>query len=129
LFRQTQREKSGTIDGLNLFFGALLGANLGTLDALPLEEYFKLVILLAGTVMALRIVSVSERRIYALATLLGYGMLVAGLLVLPNLTPRGMATADLHRLVLTLSVWIVSILLFEFFPVKTDVAHSQPGQA
>ena len=60
-------EKVGSVDGLNLFFGALLGANLGTMQSLPLLQYGKLVILLAGTVIVLRMISTSERRAKVLA--------------------------------------------------------------
>ena len=42
LFINTAGGKAGAVDGLNLFFGALLGANLGTLDRLRLFEYVKL---------------------------------------------------------------------------------------
>jgi hypothetical protein len=35
LFRSTSGGKAGAIDGLNLFFGALLGANLGSIQGIP----------------------------------------------------------------------------------------------
>ena len=56
----TRNRKTGAIDGLNLFFGALLGANLGTIQNLKLSSYLIIVALLAGTVMALRMVSTGE---------------------------------------------------------------------
>ena len=61
-FMAGRGSKEGAMDGLNLFFGALLGANLGTLEGLKLVSYVQLATLLAGTVMALRIVSTAERR-------------------------------------------------------------------
>lgn len=54
---QRAETRAGAIDGLNLFFGALLGANLGTLDHIRLVEYVQLIVLLAGTVVTVRMVS------------------------------------------------------------------------
>jgi hypothetical protein len=119
---QTKREKIGTIDGLNLFFGALLGANLGTLDGLNLRDYVNLIFLLAGTVVALRIVSTSERRVYALLTLALYLVLLSSVMLLPGRRLNGMAEADLHRLGATVAIWVTAILLMEFWPVRDSTA-------
>ena len=54
---QTGREKEALVQGTNLFFGALLGVNLGTANDLPLSVYALLVLLLAGTVGTLTIFS------------------------------------------------------------------------
>jgi hypothetical protein len=120
LFVNTPGGKAGALDGLNLFFGALLGANLGTLDPLALGEYVKLVILLAGTVVTLRMVSTSERRLYVLLVLAIYAMLLVALVTIPGMQPEGMATGDLHRLVATLAVWMVFVLLSEFSPMREE---------
>ncbi len=117
---QTKRERIGTIDGINLFFGAVLGANLGTLDSLPLEEYVKLVALLVGLVMTIRLASVSERRWYALGTLALYLVLLGGVLFLPFLKPEGLATSDLHRLAATLAIWVVTTMVVEFYPTAAE---------
>jgi hypothetical protein len=118
LWIQTRREKTGTIDGINLFFGALLGANLGTIGTLPLLEYAKLIMLLAGLVMTIRLVSVSERRWYALGTLALYVVLMSGVLFLPLLRPEGLATDDLHRLVATLAIWVTVTMAVELYPTS-----------
>src|SRR3954454_2340942 len=102
IFRNTPGGKAGAIDGLNLFFGALLGANLGTMQMLVLPQYIELVLLLAGTVMVLRMISTSERRTCVLVLVGVYGLLLAGLLLF--LPPKGMHPADLHRLVATLGI-------------------------
>src|SRR5688500_2866461 len=122
LFVNTPGGKAGALDGLNLFFGALLGANLGTLDPLPLGEYVKLVVLLAGTVVTLRMVSTSERRLYMLGALAVYALLLVALVTIPGMQPEGMATGDLHRLVATLAVWMLFVLFSEFSPVREDPA-------
>jgi hypothetical protein len=116
LFRNTARGKEGAIDGLNLFFGALLGANLGTLDRLRLVEYVQLAVLLAGTVMAVRMVSTSDRRGLTLGVLGIYVILLAALVLLPGAKPDNMAVGDLHRLVATLAVWVIFILGLELSP-------------
>lgn len=124
IWTQTKREKIGTVDGINLFFGALLGANLGTLDTLPLAEYVKLIALLVGLVMTIRLLSVSERRWYALMTLALYLVLVGGVLFVPFLQPVGLPTVDLHRLIATLMIWVTVTIVVEFYPTadETDQA-------
>jgi hypothetical protein len=118
LLTSTEGGKVGAIDGLNLFFGALLGANLGTLDRMPLAEYVKLVFLLAGTVMALRMISTSERRLYMLIVIVIYALLIASMALVPQLQPKGMDVGDLHRLVATLGIWVAFVLASEFAPMK-----------
>ena len=92
-FRNTAAGKSGTIDGLNLFFGALLGANLGTLQGMTLPVYVQLIVLLAGTVVVLRLLSTSDNRPLVFATLAFYAVIIAAILLLPRLHPKGMALA------------------------------------
>jgi hypothetical protein len=126
LFRNTAAGKAGAVDGLNLFFGALLGANLGTLDRLRLVEYVQLAVLLAGTVMAVRMVSTSDRRGLTLAVLGIYVLLLAALVLLPGAKPDNMAVDDLHRLVATLAVWVIFILGLELSPNREPAAPGPP---
>jgi uncharacterized membrane protein HdeD (DUF308 family) len=116
LLRNSPGGKTGAVEGLNLFFGALLGANLGTMQTLVLPQYIELVLLLAGTVMVLRMISTSERRKYVLVLVGVYVLIIAGLLLF--LPPKGMPPADLHRLVATLGIWVVCILGVELSPVS-----------
>ena len=118
LFRNTPGGKTGAIDGLNLFFGALLGANLGTMQALDLPQYIELVLLLAGTVMVLRMLSTSERRTYMLVLVGIYIAIIGALLVF--LPPKGLPAADLHRLTVTLAIWVARILGAELSPVHDE---------
>ena len=118
MFRNTEGGKTGAIDGLNLFFGALLGANLGTMQTLGLYEYIQLIFLLAGTVMVLRMISTSERRGFMLIVLGIYVVLIAAMLMVPAVQPKGMSTADLHRLVATLGIWVLFVLGTELSPVR-----------
>lgn len=117
-FRNTAGGKAGSIDGLNLFFGALLGANLGTTQGMAPFDYFKLITLLAGTVMVIRMLSTSERRVYMFVNVVLYILLVSGFLLVPTFQPKGVAVADLQRLALTLGVWVTFVLLAELMPMR-----------
>ena len=125
LFTQTPREKTATVDGIGLFFGALLGANLGTLDGLGPYDYAYVVIILAATVMTLRIFSTSARRRYAY-TLLGlYVALVAFVLYFPGQRPDGLSDTDAARLAITLAVWLGAVLTVEFYPMAPGTGDDQ----
>ena len=123
LTRQTPQEKQGTLDGMNLFFGALLGANLGTVGELPLVRYLMLIALLAGTVMTLRVFSTSERRHYALGLLALYAAIMILYLYGGFFTEHGLSFTDRDRLAVTLGVWLAAVLLVELYPLIED----QPG--
>ena len=116
LFRTTPGGNLGAIDGLNLFFGALLGANLGTMQALELPQYIELVLLLAGTVMILRMLSTSERRAYMFGLVGFYVVIIT--IVFIFLPPKGLGVADIQRLGATLAIWVICILGAELSPVR-----------
>jgi Na+-transporting NADH:ubiquinone oxidoreductase subunit NqrB len=126
LFFSSERERSGTIDGLNLFFGALLGANLGTLDGLSLGDYSRLVVLLAGTVVTLRMVSTSERRRTMFALLGLYLLILAAMTFLPRMQPKGLALDDFHRLTATLAIWILFVATTELSPLRSAGPAAAP---
>ena len=63
---------AGAIYGLNIFVGALLGTNLGTLQSPKLVHCLQVASLLAALVMALLIVSTAEDRRRQLVGLGGY---------------------------------------------------------
>jgi hypothetical protein len=118
IFRNTAGGKVGSVDGLNLFFGALLGANLGSMQHMALYDYGQLIVLLAGTVMVLRMLSTSERRTFMYVTLAIYVAIIAAILLVPKLQPKGMPLDDLHRLVVTLAIWVLLVLGTELFPTS-----------
>lgn len=117
--RSTEGGKAGTIDGLNLFFGALLGANLGSLGRMNLFVYVELVVLLGGLVMALRMLSTSPRRRMMLVTIGVYVLLLASTLFVPGLKPEGMDPVDHHRLLATLAIWIFFAVAAELSPMES----------
>ena len=117
LLTQTPSERVATVDGIGLFFGALLGANLGTLEGLDLRDYAILIIVLAAAVMTLRNFSMSERRGYAYALLGLYVVVVGVFLFVPGPRPGGLADDDAARLAITLAVWLGAVLTVEFYPM------------
>jgi hypothetical protein len=46
-----------------------------------------------------------------------YGLVLAGMVLVPRLSPEGLAKDDLHQLVATLAVWISSAVLMEYWPL------------
>jgi len=118
LLRSTSSGKAGAIDGLNLFFGALLGANLGTVQGMSLLYYIELIFILAATVMTLRMLSTSPRRVYMLVNVALYAVIIGAFLFWPPLQPKGVAPGDLHRIAATLGVWLLFVLAAELSPVR-----------
>jgi len=119
-YRQTQREKQGALDGVNIFFGALLGANLGTIDTgLSNYDYVVLIAGLAALVMVIRQFSTSERRLSMLLGLLVCSAAVAVLLFLPG-GIDGMQGGSRQRLGLTFGVWVALVAMVEFLPTVSD---------
>jgi hypothetical protein len=118
LLKNTEGGKAGTIDGLNLFFGALLGANLGTVSGLDLYPYILLILLLAGMVIALRMVSTSPRKGLMAGTILIYVAILGVVAVVPDFQPKGLDLGDLHRLIATLIIWVALVLAAEFSPME-----------
>jgi len=119
-FRNTPSEKAGSVDGLNLFFGALLGANLGTMQSVPLTDYVTLVILLVGPVVALRMISTSERRAKVFIMIAIYAALIGASFVVPGFKPKGIADRDFYQLVCTLALWLMFLLMAELAPTRDE---------
>jgi hypothetical protein len=125
-FVQTRREQRSSLDGVNLFFGALIGANFGSLSGVGLVHYSLLVVLLAGAVITLRVFTTSERRGYAFMLLGTYILAVSHFLFWP---PRGLddlAEVDRHRLAVTMAIWLGATLLTYYTPVHE--APQKPGR-
>ena len=120
LFRSTSGGKVGAVDGLNLFFGALLGANLGSLQGMPLLYYVELIFLLAAVVMTVRMLSTSPRRGYMLACIGLYVVIGAAFLLWKPFQPKGVAPNDLQRIATTLGIWVLLILATELSPVRDE---------
>lgn len=123
--KHTRREKRAYSAAINLFFGALLGANLGTAGTLPLSDYIFLVILLVGTVTTIHMSVVSERRGYMAALVLLYVMLFVLLYLRPESRPA-MPEEDMLKLLATLAIWFGSATFIEFIPTVDPPARTPP---
>jgi hypothetical protein len=121
IFTYTPREKQGMLDGVSLFFGALLGTNLAGLDHLSLRAYTVLIGLLAGAVMSLRIFSTTERRWHGYLLLALYTGVVLQMLFLSKIG-ASIALADRQRLAITLGVWMFTVVAAELTSAKDEEA-------
>ena len=126
-WQQTEREKRATVGALGLFFGALLGANLGTLNELPLKDYVMLVVLLVGAVTTIQISVASERRVQAFATVAVYVAIIASIYLFPGLRPH-MAESDLLKLLATLAIWLGMTVVVEATPSSEEIARRRDEQ-
>lgn len=111
IVRMSDREYRANLDGLNMFFGAVLGVVLSGTEGLSSTQFATLLVLSASTVVTILYVSASARRLsYAALGVLA----VAGL---PIVTSRmiGPNTIPAH-LQPTLAVWLAFVILVEFAP-------------
>jgi hypothetical protein len=118
---QTRAEKRAAITGINLFFGALIGANLGSLERLAIRDYLLLIIIVSLIVLYIQLAPVVRRRWSHLLTL---ATTVAGLYVL-LLTPVGLAVFEdrprpTPHLFITICLWLVSVATIEIRPLAKD---------
>jgi hypothetical protein len=120
---RSEAEKKGTVDGINLFFGALLGANLGTLQGMPNLDYLILILMLSSTVIGLRVFSSSEHRSHTLKSLIG-GLAI--LAVFLYLSADGLDPAARAKLSLTIGVWVASVVGTELWPVRPAPIEPKP---
>jgi hypothetical protein len=119
---QTAAEKSAAINGMNLFFGALIGANLGSLHEIQMRDYLLIAIIVCLIVLYIQVVPVARRRWSYLVQL---AMMVGGLYVL-LLHPLG---ADLFRerprpsphIFITICLWLASVASIELRPLAGPV--------
>jgi hypothetical protein len=119
--QQTRAEKRAALNGTNLFFGALIGANLGTLDRLALRDYMLLICVVALIVLYIQLAPVARKRITILMTL---GVMVAGLYVL-LMTPYGATLFEdgqrpSPHLFVTIAFWLGSVATIELRPVEKE---------
>lgn len=117
--RQTLAEKRAASNGTNLFFGALIGANLGALERLVLNDYLLLILVVALIVLYLQLAPVAKRRWQRLFELL----LVTGGLYFLLMTEPGLAVFESDpkpgpHLFYTIALWMLSLLSIELRPVE-----------
>ncbi len=115
----TEAERRSTLAGVNLFFGALLGAHLGTMDQLPLRDYILLVVLLAGAVTGILLVVSSRRMSVIWATVVIYVVVFGAILLVPAAQPPNMED-ELQRIVAMLAVWLVLLMGIRLQPAVPE---------
>lgn len=123
--RMTPGEYRANIEGLNLFFGAVLGVVLARTDTLGAVDFAITLAMTAGLVITLLYVSSSPyRRTYAV---LGLAMV----LVVPEIlmTLLSDPTGVPRHLQPTLLVWLGFIILVEFAPRKAEDAPADTAQS
>ena len=115
---QTRSEKRASVNGLNLFFGALIGANLGSLEHLALGDYTLLISIVCIIVLYIQLAPVARQRWLYLGLLL----MTVGMLYVLLLTPRGLEIfQDRPRpaphLFVTICLWLLSVAYIELRPL------------
>jgi hypothetical protein len=116
LFSQPENERHASLAAVNLFFGVLLGANLGSINSVPLFDYVKLVLLLGGSVMALYTIAVSTRWRTVGGLIVAYALLLGVTIVDSDLRPEGME-AEMERIVATLGIWFLFVVIVRLTPL------------
>jgi hypothetical protein len=117
--RQTLAERRAASNGTNLFFGALIGANLGALERLAIDDYLLLILVVALIVLYLQLAPVARRRWQRLFELLA----ATGGLYFLLMTEAGLAVFESDpkpgpHLFYTIPLWLVSLLMIELRPVE-----------
>ena len=125
LFSQTREERAAYRNGLTLFFGALLGANLALLEGLDLKSYSTLAALLAGVVMAFQLIGRSRSRLYTFVNIAIYAGLLAYAISYKDTLVTGLAAGHMDQLLATLAIWLAGLALVEMVPV-IELAEPAP---
>lgn len=124
LDEQTIAEKRAALNGVSLFFGALIGANLGMTTGMPLRDYALIVAMVCTLILYLYIAPVAPRRLSAVTILLA---LLGGLYLL-LIHDLGAAAFDGARppphIFVTICFWVASTLVVELRPIEESSAES-----
>lgn len=127
LEEQTRAEKRAQLNGINLFFGALIGANLGSLERLPIHEYMLIVAVVCMIAIYIQVAPVARKRWPTVATLAGT---VAGLYIL-LVSPMSERVFDQGirpgpHLFFTIALWLVSVVMVEVRPLADEHPAADP---
>lgn len=111
LWRMTTGEHRANVDGLNMFFGAVLGIVLSGTDALPAGAFALLLAISATAVLAILYVGASPNRLAYAAVATVYVALLP--MVIGRFVGTGAVPPHLQP---TLAVWLLFVLVVEFAP-------------
>ena len=125
---QTRTEKRAAVNGLNLFFGALIGANLGALEQLAIRDYAMLISIICLIVLYIQLAPVARQR----WTYVGFLLLTVALLYAILLTPFGLRLFEdrprpAPHLFVTICIWLFSVAYIELRPLaKSEAPAARP---
>jgi peptidoglycan/LPS O-acetylase OafA/YrhL len=80
----------------------------------------QIILVLAGAVMVLRMLSTSQQRARIFGVLAIYVVLISIMVFVPGLRPKGLPAGDFNKLIATLAVWVVCVVAVELSPVQED---------
>lgn len=124
LGEQTSAERKAALNGVSLFFGALIGANMGASDRMPLTDYALIISAVALIVLYIQLAPVARNRWMNAINLLG-ALIGLYLLLIHDI---GTAFFDGERpsahIFVTICLWVLSLLSIELRPVS-DVATGE----
>jgi drug/metabolite transporter (DMT)-like permease len=126
--KQTKAEQQSYREGVSLFFGALLGANLGTLENLKLYDYVFFIFGLAGAVMAFQSIAHARSRRYAFAMIATSMLVLLAAYLLSERLLAGMTMDQINRVFATVGVWLALLLTIELTPT-TDIPSASSAEA
>jgi hypothetical protein len=120
--RMTNGEYRANIEGMNIFFGAVLGIVLGGTDAIPAFDFAFLLLTAAATVISILYISSSENR-YTYIALTAF--IIA---FLPRIIESIIAPARApDHLQPTLAVWALMVTIVELLPRERPDAAQPPA--
>lgn len=124
LGEQTSAERKAALNGVSLFFGALIGANMGASDRMPLTDYALIISAVSLIVLYIQLAPVARNRWMNAINLLG-ALIGLYLLLIHDI---GTAVFDGERpsahIFVTICLWVLSLLSIELRPVS-DVATGE----
>jgi hypothetical protein len=125
---QTEAERRSVLAGTNLFFGALLGAHLGTMDEVPIYDYLFLILLLGGAVTGIMMIAVSNRWRVVWVTLIMYVVLLGSVILSPDLLPAHMR-GEIERIAVMFVVWLLILAYLRVLPVIPEESEAASPSA
>ncbi|NIJ67113.1 hypothetical protein FHR20_004091 [Sphingomonas leidyi] len=115
LGRMSHGEYRANLNGLGIFFGAVLGFVMASTETLGTRDYTLVLVGTASMVITILYVSSSKQRLaYALLAAAGVALMPLALKIL--LTPEAQLPVQLQP---TLAVWLAMTVAIEFAPRET----------
>ena len=120
--RITRAEYDANLNGLKMFFGAMLGLVMAGTERMNNWVFAYTLMMIAGVVVCILYVTASRHRLGYAALALGMSVLVP-VVVDAFLRKRGAALPD--KVQPTLIVWAVMTILIEWYPRERDASADE----